>query len=357
MLNPPAALFLCPEAPFPIAGGGALRSASLLQYLGSRYDVDLIVFRQPGASDPRKHLPAGLVRRVTVIDLPRNGRSLGARAFRNVSRVVRRVPPLVDRFAGFGDAVARAVDGRSYDVGVVEHSWTAPYWDQIKGTCRRTILNLHNVESTLHARCAEVERGPLGMAHQVFRDVSLELERSWFRRFSTVLAPSEQDAEVVRSIAPGVRVTVYPNALPPTPLPSRGDQEAIVFSGNMEYHPNLTAVRFFRNEVWPGLRERWPGLVWRLVGKNPAAIRRYTGGDPRIQVVGPVEDAVMELARSRVAIVPLLTGSGTRLKVLEAWAAGLPVVSTSIGAEGLPARWKAAGCRTWHSRVSRRTTE
>jgi glycosyltransferase involved in cell wall biosynthesis len=78
--------------------------------------------------------------------------------------------------------------------------------------------------------------------------------------------------------------------------------------------------------------------VWRLVGKNAAAVRRFTTGDARIEVAGPVVDAVCELARSRVAVVPLLTGSGTRLKILEAWAAGLPVVSTTIGAEGLPVR-------------------
>ena len=100
----------------------------------------------------------------------------------------------------------------------------------------------------------------------------------------------------------------------------------------------MSAVRFFRREVWPRLRERWPGLVWRLVGKNPEAVPRSPRGDPRIEVVGPVEDAVAELARSRVAVVPLLSGSGTRLKILEAWAAGLPVVSTTLGAEGLPVR-------------------
>jgi len=111
----------------------------------------------------------------------------------------------------------------------------------------------------------------------------------------------------------------------------------------MEYHPNLTAVRFFRIHVWPILRERWPDLVWRLVGKNPSAISRFTEGDPRIEVVGPVEDAVVELARSRVAVVPLLTGSGTRLKILEAWAAGLPVVSTTMGAEGLPVHDRDTG--------------
>jgi glycosyltransferase involved in cell wall biosynthesis len=122
------------------------------------------------------------------------------------------------------------------------------------------------------------------------------------------------------------------------PLAASADNEVVVFSGNMEYHPNLGAVRFFRQEVWPRLRERWPSLVWRLVGKNPAAVSRFTSGDPRIEVTGPVEDAVFELAQARVAVAPLLAGSGTRLKILEAWAAGLPVVSTTLGAEGLPSR-------------------
>jgi glycosyltransferase involved in cell wall biosynthesis len=130
---------------------------------------------------------------------------------------------------------------------------------------------------------------------------------------------------------------VYPNAIPWTPVPSKTKEQAIVFSGNLEYHPNLSAVRFFAHEIWPKLRDRWPDLVWRLVGKAPGAVAKLIVDDPRIQLSGPVEDAVAELARAQVAVVPLLAGSGTRFKILEAWAAALPVVSTSIGAEGLPA--------------------
>jgi glycosyltransferase involved in cell wall biosynthesis len=333
-----SALVLAAETPYPLAGGGALRTASLLHYLAKGYAVDLLVFRQHGAPDPGPRLPAGLVRRVVVVDLPAHGRSFAARALRNALRVARRVPPLVDRFAGFGREIERALEGRRYDIGIVEHFWCAPYWEQVAKVCARTVLDLHNIESVLDQRCAEVEGGARAWAHRVFSRASLKLERTWLPRFSEVLAASESDAERARAIAPGARVTVYPNALPPTPMPPRGNEDAIVFSGNMEYHPNISAVRFFRREVWPLLRERWPGLVWRLIGKNPEAVRRLISGDPRIQEQGQVDDAIRELARAKVAVVPLLVGSGTRLKILEAWAAGLPVVSTTLGAEGLGAR-------------------
>jgi glycosyltransferase involved in cell wall biosynthesis len=336
MTAKPSALFFAPEAPYPLAGGGSLRSASLLEYLAHRYEVDVIVFRQPGAPDPAGLIPARLVRRITVLDLPANRRSFAARALRNAGRIVRRVPPLVDRFAGFSAAVAGALGGARYNLGVIEHSWCAPYLEQLSAVCTRTVLDLHNVESVLHARCAATEGRASATAHRVFQGVSEELERTWLPRFSLVLAPSQTDAELARAIAPRATVAVYPNALPPMPRPPAGDQESIVFSGNMEYHPNRSAVRFFRLEIWPRLRDRWPQLVWRLVGKNPAAVQRFTRGDSRIEVVGPIPDAVFELARSRVAVVPLLSGSGTRLKILEAWAAGVPVVSTTLGAEGLP---------------------
>lgn len=334
----PSALLLAPETPYPLAGGGALRTASLLHHLSRAYDVDLIVFRQPGAANPAALLPPGLARRVRVIDLPRNGRGLAARALRNAARLVRRVPPLVDRFSGFEGAIEDALQGRRYEVGIIEHFWCAPYWLQLSKVCDRTVLDLHNIESVLHGRSAEAERHATAFAHRIFREASLELERDWLPRFSEVLATSERDAELARAIAAKAHVRVYPNAIPSTPLPVPGNEDVIVFSGNMEYHPNRSAVRFFRREVWPQLRDRWPGLVWRLVGKNPAAVRQFTNGDPRIEVQGQVDDAVKELARAKVAVVPLLAGSGTRLKVLEAWAAGLPVVSTRVGAEGLPVR-------------------
>ena len=183
-----------------------------------------------------------------------------------------------------------------------------------------------------------METGATAIAHRLYSRFALRLERALLPRYSVVLAASGADADRIHSIAPGARALVYPNAIPQTPAPPRAEQNAVVFSGNMEYLPNVSAARFFRNEVWPKLRDGWPSLVWQVLGKNPNGVSKYTSGDARIHVIGPVTDAIAELARAKVAVVPLLAGSGTRLKILEAWAAATPVVSTRIGAEGLPVR-------------------
>ena len=176
--------------------------------------------------------------------------------------------------------IAAAVAGQRYDLGIIEHFWCAPYLEQLAAVCARTVLDLHNVESVLHQRCAGVERGAAAAAHRVFQSASLALERQWLPRFSLVLATSQADAALACAIAPQAKVAVYPNALPFAALPGTRPDEAIVFSGNMEYHPNHSAVRFFRRDIWPRLRERWPNLVWRLVGKNPQAVARIVRRRP-----------------------------------------------------------------------------
>lgn len=332
----PCALFLAPETPYPIAGGGALRSASVLEYLARDHHVDAIVFRQPEGPPPQ--FPSGLVRDVCVIPLPPNGRHPIARVFRNAERMVRRVPPLIDRFAGFSAAVGEFLRGRAYEIGFVEHFWCAPYWEQIAPHCRATVLDLHNIESVWHRRCGNAALGPKAIAHRVFHEASIRLERAWLPKYSLLLTASCEDATRVTRIAPAAHALVFPNAIPRIDLPHRPEEEAIVFSGSLDYDPNQAAVEYFRARIWPLLRERWPQLRWRLVGRNPEAVRQVINGDIRIECSGPVEDAVAHLAAAKAAVVPLLAGSGTRLKIIEAWAAGRAVVSTKLGAEGLPVR-------------------
>jgi glycosyltransferase involved in cell wall biosynthesis len=329
------ALFLSAEAPYPAIGGGPLRSASLLEYLARRYSVHVIVFRQAGEADPNLAIPSGRVERLDVIDLPYHSKRPVARAIRNASRLVRNRPPLVDRFSGFGGRLSTLLAGEHYEAAVLEHFWCAPYIEQVRPHSNSAILDLHNIESAWHRTLADSESGLRSWALRRFATACVTLERRWLPKFDSILATSTNDAELARRLAGATSVSVYPNALPQTPQPPRLERPEIVFSGNLEYPPNISAVRFFHERIWPLLKTRWPELRWRIVGKNPEAIRPFVAGEPRIQVTGFVEDAVAVLAGCQIAIIPLLAGSGTRVKILEAWAAGTPVVSTTLGAQGL----------------------
>lgn len=318
------ALILCPEAPYPVVGGGPLRTACMVEYLASRYELDVITFREPGAPDPREAFPLASFRNFSVIDLPHHSKQAHARVLRNVGRLMRNAPPLVDRFAGF-DLPVRG----KYDVAVIEHFWCAPYVDHLRGHCSRIVLNLHNVESVLLERCAATESALGGAALRRFARACARLERELLPKFDDLLVCSESDRSQVG------RGTVWPNAIGFVSQLRPPRRNAIVFSGNMAYHPNIAAVQYFAAEIWPLIRENEPEIVWELIGKNPESLRLPP--DPRMRIVGPVEDAVAAMAGARAAVVPILSGSGTRFKILEAWAAGIPVVSTTLGAEGLQA--------------------
>src|ERR1700728_4434568 len=143
----PAALFLAPEAPYPMIGGGPIRAASVLEYLAQRFSVHAISFREPGAPHPAAAIPPGRVDRVDVIDLPFHSKRQLARVLRNASRMARHRPPLVDRFSGFEAQIARCLSARRYQAACIEHFWCASYLDQLRPSAQRVFLDLHNVES------------------------------------------------------------------------------------------------------------------------------------------------------------------------------------------------------------------
>ncbi len=332
------ALMLSPEPPYPLQGGGAFRIASLLHYFARFADVDLILISDSGAP---ALLPPGLVRTQHVIPLPHHDRGLMARYLRNAGRAIRGIPPLVDRVGGLGASIERAIAGRHYGFGIVEHFWCASYIEQLSRRCETTILDLHNVESVLDERCAQVSTGLVRAGHKRFAAASRRLEAALYPRYSMVLAASEDDARAVCRIAPAARVEVYPNALPWVETPHLTEFPRVVFSGNFEYHPNIDAVAFLVREIWPQVRRAYPDLGLRLVGRGDRFIRHLlppgSVEQTGIEVTGPVEDARPEIAQARVVVAPLRAGSGTRVKILEAWAAARCVVATPLAAEGLAA--------------------
>ena len=304
-------LFLAPEKPTLGGGGGGLRSASLLEYLRQHYQVDVATFQ-----------------------LRPHSKTFTSKAWRNSIRLLKNTPPLFDRFSGYESQIAAQLRG-PYRAAVVEHFWCASYAPLLRPHCQTLVLDLHNIESALAQTHAGAASWPESWMSARFAQAYRRLESVWMKEFDTILVASEADRRRVQH----PRVIVYPNAIPVIEAPriSPKPPESVIFTGNLEYHPNVEAVRWFRNQVWPQLREARPQLEWRLAGVNPHAVAPLVAGDPRIRLIGPVEDAIQTIAEAQIAIVPLLSGSGTRFKILEAWAAKRPVVSTAIGAEGLDA--------------------
>jgi len=166
----------------------------------------------------------------------------------------------------------------------------------------------------------------------------LRYERETVRRFDHVIAVSEHDRALMSAWTDPARVSVVPtgvdlarfkaeeNAQPAGPL--------VVFVGAMDWQPNVDAVEYFCSEVWPTVQAKVPGAQFRIVGRNPGArIQRLASAS--VQITGSVLSVVEHLREAAVVVVPLRIGGGTRLKIYEAMAAGKPVISTTIGAEGL----------------------
>jgi sugar transferase (PEP-CTERM/EpsH1 system associated) len=163
------------------------------------------------------------------------------------------------------------------------------------------------------------------------------------RRADRVVACSDADAEALRHLAPGLSPIVVPNGVdtalyrpdvvPPVPL----SNPALVFTGKMDFRPNVDAVLWFATQVLPIIRQESPQVHLYIVGKNPHPRLAPLTQMPGLTMTGFVEDVRPYLAAASVCIVPLLTGGGTRLKVLEAMSMGKAIVSTTLGCEGIPA--------------------
>jgi glycosyltransferase involved in cell wall biosynthesis len=154
-----------------------------------------------------------------------------------------------------------------------------------------------------------------------------------------VLVTSEREALLLKSLLPEGVFAVVPNGVDTDAFQeiSQPQQVAdrIIFTGTMDYYPNIDAVCYFARECWPLIRAQVPTATWQIVGKEPPPEVQDLAKLPGVSVTGAVPDTKPYLAAAAVAIAPLLIGSGTRLKILEALAMGKAVVSTSLGCEGL----------------------
>ncbi|MDX2269732.1 MAG: glycosyltransferase [Bryobacter sp.] len=336
----PSALILLPEAAYPVHGGGPLRTASILIYLAQNFSLDAVHFRLAADPDPFLAYPPGTFRRTLLLDLPSHSKAFGPRLLRNALRAVRGVSPLVDRFAGHEAAILAFLQGQQYELAWCEHFWTAPYAGVLRPYARRLVLDLHNVESEYFRTAAQASTFPARLVYRQFAEASRRAERKWLPQFQLVLAPSPEDFALAGQLG-APRAACLANTIPDFPersaYPQDPPADSIAFSGNFAYAPNRAGLAWFVKNVYPKLFLTLPNVRLRVIGREVETVRAPFSHLERVDWVGPVENAVEEIAKSKTAIAPLFFGSGTRLKILEAWAARAAVVSTSLGAQGLGA--------------------
>ncbi|MEE8390267.1 MAG: glycosyltransferase [Anaerolineae bacterium] len=352
-------LFLTPQVPYPPRQGAALRNWGIISGLAVRHEVAVLSFLAP--SPPLSPLPGGTeggeregeidvmreVCRVETVQFP-------ARTFRDRLRdmLTTRQPDMALRLASepYARRLADWLANEPFDVVQIGGIEMAPYLDVLDAVRPRprVVFDNLNCEYLLQKRAFLTDlRAPvrwLGAAYSFVQWRRLHrYEAQVCRRADRVLAVSDVDAVMLQELVPGLDVTVVPNGVDTRAYQSgiRNQKSEIrnptlVFTGTMDFRPNVDAVLWFAQKVLPRVQAEVPDVHFFVVGQRPH--RRLAGlqSDPAITLTGWVEDARPYIAAAAVYVVPLRIGGGTRLKLLEAMAMSRPVVATSLGAEGYP---------------------
>lgn len=329
-------LVLAPYVPYPAHHGGAIRSQVLLDALRVDHEVHLAA-AVAGPADGERLAALSTSTGVTGHELPAIAEPR-PRRFAKVARwlvgsselIVRRWQPgAASRAAAISSAVRP-------DLTIADSTFALP----VAGL--RAALYLHNLESAMLAR----PEGPgRSLGERLTRRCEARGLRNWeraaLRRAPWSVVVSAADRELAAALAPAARIEVVPNSvdverLPLLPPAAPQAAPRLLFVGSLDYPPNLAAVRELVADHLPGLRAAFPGLVVRVVGKDPQAAGRAFAGVPGVEHVGAVDDVVPHYRDVHAVYLPIRSGGGTRIKILEAWALGVPVLATAIGCEGLP---------------------
>jgi glycosyltransferase involved in cell wall biosynthesis len=205
------------------------------------------------------------------------------------------------------------------------------------------LLNSHNVEHIILRRYAQIEKNWFKKYYAILESHLMRVaERNGCRQIVSAMACSEIDLEILQKLCPDLAITVIPNVVdtdliqPIDQTHVKSSDPVLFFHGVMDWYPNRDAVEFFGRTIFPRVRYDCPQAKLLVAGRNPPDefVEQFKS-DPKIEFTGTIPDVRPYLAAATVVIVPLRIGGGTRIKILEACAAGKPIVSTRIGAEGL----------------------
>ena len=364
-------LVLSPYPPYPPHGGGAMRVYQILRGLAAGHQVTCLTFA-PDEEAERALAPLRDVCRVLVVRGPEPRTTL-RRAWTTLTSPLPDMA-LRNAAASYGAALGELLAADRFEVVQAESIEMAGYLADCRlppaacdergrscaaaGAAPTLILDQFNAEYVLQKRAALTSlsalasprsaiRGAAGAGYSLAQWVKLaRYERRVMREVEAVVAVSEDDVRALRRLAPEARFAVVPNGVDTRHF-SRGalerkglaqltfDGPALVFSGTLDYRPNVDALTWFAGEVLPRIRERRPDARLVAVGRRPAPALRRLADEGALTLTGEVPDARPFIAGAAVYVVPMRIGGGIRLKLLEALSLEVPTVSTAMGAEGV----------------------
>lgn len=320
--------------------GGKIRSYQILRELAQRHQITVALFYAAEKSDRHAELKDQFKEVICWPVDPGNRASWIARvAYAKYFFSMR--PHSVVRFcrAQMLEDLRGVVANDKFDLIVCDFVLAAPIipWDA--GV--PTVLFAHNVEAMIWRRHFDVARNPVWKAvwgREYW--TTIRMERKYARAADHILTVSEGDREHFGKFTNLDKITAIPTGVDVDyfqPRPGAEEANTIVFTGSMDWRPNEDGIIFFAQKILPRIRQMIPEVVLWVVGRSPSpAIKKLGESDANVRVTGVVEDIRPYVARGAVYVVPLRVGGGTRIKIFEAMAMGKAVVSTTIGAEGLP---------------------
>lgn len=323
-------LWLSPFLPWPLTFGGSIRVFHLMRRAAQFHEVHLAAL---GGSDEAAVALREFCSSVRVFKPEHTYRSAQVSSLFSGRSQFQTGHQSADLNAWL------QAEGASFDAVVCEFTQMA--WAPLPPGPMR-VLDLHNIEHEVLRRTAESDRHLLRrwFRAQDARKLARE-ERDVAGRFELIAAPSEREVSILRQWGTPGEIVPVPNGVDcaafGAPLSAAEEQTPVadvVFVGSMNYYPNEEAVRYFRDAIWPRVIEKRPGTTFMAVGGNPPAdLLRLSA--PGFDVVGGVPSVKPYFRKAKALAVPILSGGGTRLKILEAAASGTPIVTTSLGCEGI----------------------
>jgi glycosyltransferase involved in cell wall biosynthesis len=340
-------LYFAPHRIWPVNSGARVRDYQLAQRLAAHAKVTFVEMRD---SREEHHAPAGDSGFASIVTLIKDRTYSPSKILRGLAGPI---PMTILNCWSFRSAsqLADALRSQQFDTVQIEGVHLMEFLPIIREApgSPAIIVDWHNIESEVMRRYAKTTGSwPKKIAAKRTAKLIERAEDRLLDTSATHTVTSERERQKLLTRCPSANIQVIPNGVDTNFYTAKkiddawrqsghcDSRPAILFVGSMDYHANVDAVIWFSRTAWPAIAQNHPDLQSTIVGRDPAPEVRALASD-RIHVTGTVDDVRAFYASAVAAVVPLRSGSGTRLKILEAMAAGVPVVSTRLGAEGIDA--------------------